>query len=668
MKKTKMPERMLSLLLVSLLLASLLAVVPVTNAQPVQGTGFNLVSTQWGTPSAPAEAGPGEQDVPITITLQYYFANAGSSVSVTLELPAGFTDMNGNLAPTSYVSGVVPSGAVLPFVFYLDIGSGVGLGSYVFPMVISWDAITPPAESVPVTQTIDAVIALKGNVQLQFSAAEPTVSPGTVTHLPITVSNIGTGPASNITLNVSPASSALASAAISVLSNPPQIMVLPANSSAVTTVEVYVPSTATGSTISLAVTGSFTDAYGNPRPVQGALGIVVASVASSSIAVSVQSPSLTPGQVNNVTLTIEDVSQEAVRQLTVGVSVPPSISVLSHFPQTISGLAAGSSAELEMQLFVSAGLSGSSVTIAVSVTYTDSFGNPGSLTQSLGFYVPTSQGASIALSGYSYTPSLIYPGTTVASLQVAIVNSGTTTASNINATLVPASPVYAISKGSLSRYLGFLPQGQTVSLAFTLGILNSSQPLNSTLNLYLQYAGGKPLDFVIPFAEQPEAVLKVVYVSFSKISAGDGADQVVVTLRNTGEAAAQGLTLTMQPSYVFSPSSFATSSAAGAGTIAPGASTDLTMVIQVNSNVQAGTYPLVSQATWSQLGSAQPFGQDITLELPVSASSLQVANALLVSPILIGALVILVILVVLFVVVRRERRRRSWLAQQTTAG
>jgi hypothetical protein len=575
--------------------------------------------------------------------------------------------MNGNIAPTSYVTGEVPSGTVLPFVFYVDIGSGVSLGSYIFPLSIGWDAVTPPAEWVPVTQTIDATIALKGNVQLQFSAAEPTISPGTVNDLPITVSNIGSGRASNITLNVSPTSSALAPAAISVLSNPPQIMALPANSSAATTVEVYVPSTAAGSTISLAVTGSFTDAYGNPRPIQGVVGIVVASVASSPIAVSVQSPSLTPGQVNNVTLTIADVSQEAVKQLTVGVSVPPSISVLSHFPQTISGLAAGSSAELKMQLFVSAGLSGSSVTITASVTYTDSFGNPGSLTQSLGFYVPASQGASIALSGYSYTPSLIYPGTTIASLQVAIVNSGTTTASNINATLVPASPVYAISRGSLSRYLGFLPQGQTVSLTYTLGILNSSQPLNSTMNLYLQYAGGK-LDFVIPFAEQPEAVLKVVGVSFSRISAGDGADQIVLTLKNTGAAAAQGVTLTMQPSYTFSPSSFATSSAAGAGTIAPGASTDLTVVVQVNSNLRAGNYPLVSLATWSQLGSTQPFSQDITLELPVSASSLQVANAVLVSPIFIGVLVILVILVVLFVVVRRERRKRSWLAQQTPPG
>ena len=85
-----------------------------SSAQPVQATGFNIINAQWGTAASPFEAGAGEQNVPLTVTLQYFFYNTANTVEATLSLPSGFTDTNGLSSITTYLSGSIPSGTVFP--------------------------------------------------------------------------------------------------------------------------------------------------------------------------------------------------------------------------------------------------------------------------------------------------------------------------------------------------------------------------------------------------------------------------------------------------------------------------------------------------------------------------------------------------------------------------
>jgi len=322
---------------------------------------------------------------------------------------------------------------------------------------------------------------------------------------------------------------------------------------------------------------------------------------------------------------------------------------------------------VRMPIFVTAALSGSPITIPVTVTYSYAAGATSSTTQDLGFYVPISNLAThpkIGLSGYSYDPALVFPGTTVASLQVVIYNSGTTPASNLSVTLIPSSPVYPITKGSFTQTAGALPVGQDIPFTFTLGILNSSTPVNSTLTLSVGSSGAALQEFTIPFVEQPRANFEVLTVSSPPIASGDGADQITITLRNTGRAAAQLTIFTMQPSYVFEPStsgSFTTTTVTGAGTVAAGADANLTVVVQVNSNLEAGSYPLVFHATWTQLGSTQPFSQDITLMVPVSLSVFQVLNGVVFS---LPFILVVVVLIAALLLLRRARRRARSPAEQ----
>jgi len=544
----------LALFLVVLIGTPLLAGSP--SARAGTTSGFTVVSAVWGTPTTPVEAGPGSQNVPLTITLQYYYYNTAQGISVTLSLPPGFTDTNGNSVVTAYVANQVPSGAVLPVTFDLNIASGVAIGSYLFPMSISWGAITQfnPIQSVSESQNAQATVSLKGKVLLQFSAGQSALTPGAVNHLSIMVTNAGTGNATSVDITL------MSSAVISVLNTAPEISVIRPNSSATSYVDIYVAPTLAGSSVPLAIGGTYSDAYGNSRQIAASVGMYVKSISSV----------------------------------------------------------------------------------------------PGAPTPVLG------------LSGYSYSPALIFPGTIVASLQVVILNSGTTSGSNVSATLLPSSPVYPITSGSLSQAAGLLPAGQSAPFTFTLGIQNSTQPMNSTLTLVVAAAGSTPVRFSIPFVEQPKADLKVISVSSPPIASGDGADELLLTLRNEGGAAAQLVTFTMQPSYVFEPStqgSFTTTANAGVGTISPGKTANLTVIIQVNSNLEPRRYPLVLHASWTQLGATQPFGQDVVLMLPVQVSAFQIANSIIFS---VPFLLVLVILFAALIILRR--RRRSSRRPAATAG
>ena len=538
----------------AVLLAALIGVSMTSLPLPsraANAAGFTVVSAVWGTPTLPVEAGPGTQNVPLTITLQYYYFNSAQGISVTLSLPPGFTDANGNSVTTAYVANTVPSGAVLPISFSLNIASGQRIGSYVFPMTISWGAITQvnPIQSVSETQSAQATVQLKGKVLLQFGTGQSALTPGAVNQLPITVSNSGTGNASSVDITL------ISSAVVSVLNTSPEISLIRPNSSVTTSVDIYVAPTLAGQSVPLAIGGTYSDAYGNTHPISASVGMYVKSISSS------------PGA-----------------------------------PSPVLGL-----------------------------------------------------------SGYSYSPSLIFPGTVVATLQVAVFNSGTTSGSNVTATLLPSDPVYSLTSGSMFQAAGLLPAGQSAPFTFALGIRNSTQPVNGTLSLVITASGVTPVKYSIPFVEQPRADFRIVSISSPSIASGDGADQLLVTLRNVGAASAQLATFTMQPSYVFEPStqgSFTTTPVAGVGTISPGATTNLTLIIQVNSNLDPRTYPLVLHASWGQLGSAQPFGQDIVLQLPVHASGFQIANSVIFS---VPFLVVVVVLIVGLVVLRRRRaaaRRR----------
>jgi len=269
-------------------------------ADTVQGTGFNIVGAAWGSSAMPTEVGAGSRDVPLTVTAQYYFTNAATGMVATLSLPAGFTDLNGGSTPSAYVSGLVQSGSVVQFVFYLDVSSSAPVGPYTFPITFTWGAQTG-TNSVSVSQQSNVVVHMDGKVKLAFEATPTSITPGALTEVKVMLTNNGSGPASQISTVVS------TSQLLSVLNSFPDLVSLGANSSQTETLQVYAPTTSAGTPVAISFTSTYTDAYGTTRSVTQTIGLFVAPLPTTSpVGISLSATSLQAGRVNNFTVTLSD--------------------------------------------------------------------------------------------------------------------------------------------------------------------------------------------------------------------------------------------------------------------------------------------------------------------------------------------------------------------------
>ncbi len=289
--------------------------------------------------------------------------------------------------------------------------------------------------------------------------------------------------------------------------------------------------------------------------------------------------------------------------------------------------------------------------------------------QSVSFSVAILGSSKIAVSGFTYNPALIFPGMTLASLEIYIQNTGTSIASNVSTNLITSYPVSPATKGSTSSFLGFLPVGTPVPITFVLSIANSSVPENTSLTLVVNYNGGLSQQFVIPFIEQPRAIIQLKSIDMPTVNIGDSADYVTMQVENIGTVPAQFTMLTMLPSNVFSPSIPSsenpllalTAMNQSVGTIMPGQVVNVTYVIQVSSSVPQGTYSLGFLVTWAQSNSLTPFAQESSILIPVHRTFVQSISSEISNPIIILAIIVavIVIIVVAITALRASRRRRK---------
>ena len=79
---------------------------------PYSAQGFNMLSTVWGTSSTHGEAGPGDADVPLTVTFQdIYPTSTAISTSATLDTSGtGFSPASGGINSTEYYYSSLNSG------------------------------------------------------------------------------------------------------------------------------------------------------------------------------------------------------------------------------------------------------------------------------------------------------------------------------------------------------------------------------------------------------------------------------------------------------------------------------------------------------------------------------------------------------------------------------
>ncbi len=522
-------------LLLAILAASLIQWSPSASADagPAEATGFNVLTANWGTASASVSVGPGSQYVPLTISLQYFFANTASAIQLTLTMPPGFTDANGAPIAVGFVSGSVASGSTVTSTFYLNVSPSTATGTYFFPLAINWGAQVSAQQSVALVQHTYATVYLKGKAQLSFQAPQSSLLPGQVNSLQFVLANSGSGAASQITTTAS-----ATSASVSILSPFPFVASLAPNSSVESNLKIFVPSSASGSAIAVTFTSTYTDSNGNAAQILQTVGLYsISSTAvpsANSLSVGTVSNQLVAGSMSQVAFTIKNNGQQAVYAPTITLTAPSPLVVVANSTVAMTGVVLPPEGTLlySAELTTGTGSTGGIYTGAFSITFTDQFGDGFSQTLPVVFVVtvPVTQVSA------SSVASQIDIGR-ISTVSFTISNTGTSPVYSPTFTLAVPSGLAVTSNSTVSMTGLLLAPGQSViygaGVATGPKTAEAAYPATLTVSYLDQFGNSHSSTFNVGLVAMGEIQL---VVQNQKVSISGTTVSVTGTLLNEGLA------------------------------------------------------------------------------------------------------------------------------------
>lgn len=485
-----MRSKLSSFMLIALFSFSALFIVNVnthlTSSAQTQAQGFQIIGAKWGNSTAGAEAGPGSQDVPLTLTLQYLYPYSALYAQVDVLLPSGFSSTSTSLAgnasnnATIYYTSSLEKGQVFQVETFVNLASNVSLGSYTFPTTLLWSAVLTNSTSAPevsLEQNTNFAVTVEGSTKLSFSSSQTALTSGQINNITLTLANSGTGNASDIETTITSSNPAQ----VSVLNQFPNVNELSPQQSSANSIELFVSSSAAGSSVSLSITTTYLDAYTNQVTNTQTMGLFVSTTSSTSqLVYSVNQNSLTPGEVNNLTLSVTNEGSETLTGVSTDVTTSSqTISVLSE-PNVIPSISPGNSASLEIGLFVSATSSNTAATLTITSTFTVLGPNDtGSVTQNLGLYVSSQSGSSSNSSLSVQTVKNDLLTGVPSSVLFNITNTGSSPIFDPVFSLSVASPLVIMSNSTYSLNGGEISPGQSILYRASI----SSSP-SATIGVY----------------------------------------------------------------------------------------------------------------------------------------------------------------------------------------
>ncbi len=238
----------------------------------------------------------------------------------------------------------------------------------------------------------------------------------------------------------------------------------------------------------------------------------------------------------------------------------------------------------------------------------------------------------IKITASSPQPSALYSGYNQ-SLQLVIQNNGYGTARNVSVEIAPVQGLTILSSVT-SFFIPNLTRGSSVSEPILVaaqgagqaGIAASATYYSSTLSQ--RYSSYQRVNLSVA----PSAQFTVVSQSGSP---GIGATDVPVKyqITNTGTSGAQQVRLSLQTSYPVTP----VASTYYISDLQPGASANVTFLVNVDSSGAAGSYPVTLYEQWKQPNGAvnQQFSGSNNYSIAVGGAS----NSI---PLIIGAIIVVI--------------------------
>ena len=463
MKKTG-----LTLVAIALLISS-----GVIAAAPT-ASGSNLlafvqpVNTSWGTSTSPTGASPGDRDLPLTVTFQYQYSTAASYIEALLTLPPGFSLYDGTNQTSSSVSTAVETNSFFQMTFGgIFLSPSLSLGKYNLTMNL-WDYVQTSGVVTILPENLTLSVYVEGRPQLQFSTSTPALQSGQVDVIPVLVTNSGTGNASELSLSVS-------APGVSILSPTFKIPLLAADNATSVEVEAYVPSSASGSALTLSILATYVDPYGVQQSSSQTVGFYVSAADASQLFIRAKNNSLAPGTTNTVTFALTNLGTEPVFQVHTEMTSPAEVSILDQL-SAVPELGPNASVTESMEVFVSDSLANSPLELTFSSTYVNGQGVSGSSAQTLGFYV-TGSNASLPSVLVSVSPikSEVSAGT-LSIVSFRVQNVGSTSLDSPVLSLSVSSPLVVLQNSSYAVPDSILRSGESVIYMALVGSGTSASP------------------------------------------------------------------------------------------------------------------------------------------------------------------------------------------------
>lgn len=261
-----------------------------TSAACTQQTDpFSVTGANWGTPGSPISVYPGDQDVPLTITLLFSGPCTSTQTTFYLGLTQGpnaipFVGLNGVQEPQDVSLNISPNTLVTE-TYYLNIDQDALTGlTYYVPLIIDYSNNTSSDVITQTTQVnggpLTAPVPLYGPVQLNFGATPTNLVPGAVNNVTITISNTGSAASGPVSTAVT------APAGVTLFNQLATTTAIDPGRSVQQVLQVFVPASMSGGAFVLTFTAKYLDAYSNTQTATQTVGFTATgSVESSSFVV-----------------------------------------------------------------------------------------------------------------------------------------------------------------------------------------------------------------------------------------------------------------------------------------------------------------------------------------------------------------------------------------------
>jgi uncharacterized membrane protein len=460
---------------------------------------FSVTGAMWGLPGSPVSVYPGDQNVPLTITLLFSGPCTSPQTTFYLGLTQGpnqipFTGQNGAVEPKEVALNITPNSLVTE-TYYLNINQGAPTGlTYYIPMIILYSNNTSSSVITQTSQTngglLTAAVTLYGPVELNFGASTTRLLAGAVNNITISISNSGGAASGPVTTTVT------APSGVTLLNQIPITAPIAAGAAASASLQLFVPSSLSGTAFVLTFAAKYLDAYSNSQTTTQTVGFMASTStveASSSYVVegaqwgSAASPtSPIPGtQDTPLVVSLQYLGSTPVTSLQGTVQLPAGVTDLNGRSTAVAFSSATTSqygaVQLTFYLNLASSLRPGSYNFTLTLTWMTS-ASVGLTQTSVLSPPPIAQlQSSFQIEGATWgtvsAPGAPLPGTQDEPLVVTLQYIGTPSVTTLQGTLqLPAGITDLNGMRTATAYAATISPNQVVTLTFYLDVASSVRP------------------------------------------------------------------------------------------------------------------------------------------------------------------------------------------------